>query len=107
MVIHHSGGDDWGAVHRSELLSLVWYDPHRGRGDIRPFSPLHDCYHCYICRGLDDTAHIDYVTQRIGCNRRAESPTCWTFRLDDSEEYSRQSHHLNYFLELSVLPSIR
>jgi len=28
VVVHHSGGDDWGVVHRRELLSLVRHDPH-------------------------------------------------------------------------------
>ena len=46
VVVYHSGSHDWGTVHRSELLSLVWHDPDRRRGGIRPFSSLHDRCHC-------------------------------------------------------------
>ena len=107
VVVHHSGGNDWGAVYRSELLSLVWHDPHRRRGEIRSFSSLHDRYHCSICSNLDDAAHIDYVAQGDGCNRRFESPARRIFRLDDREEYGCQSHHLDHLSQFSILPPIR
>ena len=45
VVIHHSSGDDWGAVHRSELLSLVRHDPHCGWGKYTPvFRPYMIAY---------------------------------------------------------------
>ena len=45
---------------------------------------------------MDDTAHTDYVARRVGCNRWSKSPACWTFRLDDSEKHSCQSHYLDH-----------
>ena len=66
VVVYHSGGDDRGAVHRSELLPLVWHDPHRGRGGIRPFPSLHDRYHRSFCRNLDDTSHTHYDAYGTG-----------------------------------------
>ena len=109
MAVYHSSRDDWRAVHRRELLPLVWDGPHRWRANIRTLPALYDCHHRYLCRYLDDTAHAlqNLYLKRIERNGRREPPTPRPVRFDDSEKYSSEHHHLDDVLEFPLLPAFR